>query len=269
MKNLKIYWLGVMAIALLLVGINTKQIGINATSRKLAKSQQNYADRIAEVAIDNWETYGVLPSVAVGQAFIESTLGDHCRGYNLWGIKSGAVSYSSLDEGIHAYLKVINNGYYKNAPFCKDWRTQIRRILDGGYCVPEGKYYSNISWSIEAYNFDKYDKKLFKKLEKKEKAKKEKERKEREAKKAKEKKEKIEATTFKLVYSPQLSENTLAISSSLAKKGVIVLYKDNVFDGYYDVYSSNIIPENCLGTSNMASIGNEVTIMVYEEDVNG
>ena len=40
MKNLKIYWLGVMAIALVLVGINTKQMGINATSRKLTESQQ-------------------------------------------------------------------------------------------------------------------------------------------------------------------------------------------------------------------------------------
>lgn len=268
MKNLKIYWLGVMAIALVLVGINTKQMGINATSRKLTESQQYYADRIAEVAIDNWETYGVLPSVAVGQAFIESTLGDHCRGYNLWGIKSGAVTYSSLDEGIHAYLKVINNGYYKDAPFCKDWRTQIRRILDGGYCVPEGKYYSDISWSIEAYNFDKYDEKLFKTLEKKEKAKKEKARKEREAKKAKEKKEKIESTTFKLVYRPELSGNTLAISSSLAKKGVIVLYKDNELYDYFDVYSSTTMPEDCLGTGNMTLVGSKATIMVYE-DVKG
>ena len=74
--------------------------------------------------------------------------------------------------------------------------------------------------------------------------------------------------TFKLVYRPELSGNTLAISSSLAKKGVIVLYKDNVLDGYYDVYSSEVMPENCLGTANTASVGNEVTIMVYE-DVKG
>lgn len=256
MKNLKIYWLGVMAIALMIVGINTNKVGINAT-RKLTESQQYYADEIAQVAIEEWETYGVLPSVAVGQAFIESTLGDHCKGYNLWGIKSGAVTYGSLDEGIHAYLKVINNGYYKDAPFCKEWKTQIRRILDGGYCVPEGNYYPNISWSIQTYNFDKYDEKLFKILEKKEKA-----------RKAKEKKKKIESTTFRLVYRPEAPTGSLVISSSLAKKGAIVMYKDDVLYDYFDVLSSDSMPEDCLGTSNTLLVGSEVNIMVYE-DVKG
>jgi hypothetical protein len=256
MKSLKIYWMGVMAIALLVFGVRSNETGIQA-SRTLTESQQYYADRIAEVAIENWETYGVLPSIAVGQAFIESTLGDHCRGYNLWGIKSGAVTYNSLDEGIIAYLKVINNGYYKDAPFCKDWKTQIRRILDGGYCYPEGKYYSNIVWSVEAYGFDKYDEKLFKILEKKEKA-----------RKAQEKKEKIEKTSFKLIYRPELPAGTLLINESLSKKGIIVMYTDYTMDGYYEVIKSSSIPENCLGTSDLSLVGTKVTIMVYE-DVKG
>ena len=154
----------VLMVAVLTVNMSYTPV---SASRNLTKSQKEVADTIAKIAIDNWDKYGVLPSTAVTQAFIESTLGDRCRGYNLWGIRSGAVTYSSLYEGTISYLKVINNGYYKDAPFKKDYKIQLRKILDGGYCQPEGKYYSNALWSINTYKFYNYDKELFKQIEKK------------------------------------------------------------------------------------------------------
>ena len=125
--------------------------------KALSKDQWKRADIIAEVAAENWEEYGVLPSVAVGQAFIESTLGKHCSGNNLWGINSGAEHYSSLESGTMRYLKVINNGCYPGAPFEKNYSRQITKIINGGYCEPAGSYISDVVWSIENYNFDKYD----------------------------------------------------------------------------------------------------------------
>ena len=126
--------------------------------KALSKDQWKRADIIAEVAAENWEEYGVLPSVAVGQAFIESTLGKHCSGNNLWGINSGAEHYLSLESGTMRYLKVINNGCYPGAPFETNYNKQITKIISGGYCEPAGPYISNVVWSIEHYNFDRYDK---------------------------------------------------------------------------------------------------------------
>lgn len=123
-------------------------------------NQQKNAETIARICVENWEKYGCLPSVAIAQAFVESTLGKHCPSgsNNLWGICSGAVSYSSIEDGVYGYMRVINNGYYKGAPHCKDYSTQISRILAGGYCTPVGDYYSNAIWTIEHYQLYEYDK---------------------------------------------------------------------------------------------------------------
>lgn len=138
-----------------------KRMKLNVNTRLTGKMKMR-ADIIANICLNNWDDYGVLPSVAIGQAFVESTIGKHCRGYNLWGINSGrGYNYSSLREGTFAYLKVINNGYYKKAPFTKSSRLQIRRILNGGYCVPEGDYYSNFTWALNRYNLEEYDRQMF------------------------------------------------------------------------------------------------------------
>ena len=126
----------------------------------LSKEQWRRADTIAKVTAENYEELGVLPSVAVAQAFVESTLGEHCSENNLWGINSCAESYPSLEAGIMRYLTVINNGCYPGAPFEKDYRKQIQKIIAGGYCEPAGPYVSNVIWSIEHYGFDRYDKLL-------------------------------------------------------------------------------------------------------------
>ena len=124
----------------------------------LSQVQKNRAYTIANICIKEWKRYGVLPSTAISQAMVESTLGKHCRGYNLWGIKSGSVRYSSLENGVYAYLRVINNGCYGTAPFTKNSSSQIRKILNGGYCVPVGNYYKNATWIVNKYKLKKFDK---------------------------------------------------------------------------------------------------------------
>lgn len=124
----------------------------------LSQAQKNRAYTIANICIKEWKRYGVLPSTAISQAMVESTLGKHCRGYNLWGIKSGAVRYTSLENGVYAYLRVINNGNYGTAPFTRSSSSQIRKILNGGYCVPVANYYKNATWIVNKYGLKRFDK---------------------------------------------------------------------------------------------------------------
>ena len=180
-----------------------------ASAKTLDKEKSKTADAIAEICTENWEEYGVLPSVAVAQAFIESTLGEHCSGFNLWGIRSGAEQYSSLEEGAFRYLAVINNGYYDKALFQMDYRKQMKEILNGGYCQPVGDYYENAIWSIEEYNFDRYDMKLSRKL-----------------KKQNQKKE------FTLIHDDSIPVGTVAIDKKIVKSGSVQIRE---LCGFYDV----------------------------------
>lgn len=133
--------------------INVKSIKLHG----LSNTQKQRAYTIAEICVKEWKQYGVLPSVAIAQAMQESTLGKHCNGNNLWGIKSGAVYYDSLESGVYGYLKVINNGCYGTAPFTKNASSQISKILAGGYCTPVGDYYSNVMWIINKYGLERFD----------------------------------------------------------------------------------------------------------------
>ena len=152
----------------------------------LSRTQRRNAERIAKYTASHYDKYGVLPSIAVAQAMQESSLGKHCPNYNMWGLASGKIYCSSVENGCRKYLKVINNGCYKGAPFCKSWRTQIKRILRGGYCQPVGSYYSCVVSIVNRYNLTKYDKKMWKDRKAKKEAKrrlKEKRRKQRLTKK--------------------------------------------------------------------------------------
>lgn len=130
----------------------------SVTLHGLSEQQKQRAYTMAEICIKEWKKYGVLPSVCIAQAMQESTLGKYCSPNNLWQIKSGAVSYGSLEEGVYAYLRVINNGCYKGAPFAKDPLYQIDMILAGGYCVPVGNYYSCVNQIINKYDLRRFDK---------------------------------------------------------------------------------------------------------------
>ena len=182
---------------ILIIGL-LASLFVTIPSKALSRQQWQRADVIAEVAAENWSEYGVLPSVAVAQAFVESTLGKHCSGNNLWGIRSGAESYPSLESGVMRYLRVINNGCYPGAPYERSYSTQLRRILDGGYCEPEGSYYDDAIWGIEHYNFDKYDKMI--------------------------------PTYYTLKYSKKCPSNVIQINSKKAGESTVAVIGNSFFD---------------------------------------
>lgn len=117
------------------------------------------ADRIAKVCIKKYKKYGVLPSVCIAQAFIETGIGTAYNNGNLWGICSNGYSgFASIEVGCLKYLQVINNGCYRGAPFASNYRLQISRIIHGGYCVPANNYISNAIHTIQKYHLTDYDK---------------------------------------------------------------------------------------------------------------
>lgn len=144
--------------------------GVNTQAKSLSGTQERKANKIAKICTEKYKKYGVLPSVCIGQAMVESGIGRRCRANNLWGLRCGRARYSSLENGTVAYLKCINNGYYKKAPFQKNYKKQVRAIVRGGYCEPAGNYYYNVTKVIKSYNLTRYDRKMFKELQAKKKA---------------------------------------------------------------------------------------------------
>ena len=200
----------------------------------LSKFQQRNADRIAEITAKNWDKYGVLPSCAVGQAMQESSLGVHAPSYNYWGVNKGKTYCGSLEAGVLTYLKCINNGYYKGAPFKTNYAEQIDRI-GKAYCGPG--YASLVKSHIRRYNFTKYDRKMFAAIKKakqelirkkKLKAKRRKERLKR--KKEAQELKKLRDGEFLIMYDSSLPESQIGVSDELKLDEVTLTPTSNEWD---------------------------------------
>lgn len=269
MKNIR--KIVAMILAMLIIASPITNIEVNA-KQVLTKKQKETANKIAAYVGDRWEKYGVLPSVAVAQAYVESSLGKHCSGYNLWGIASGAESYSSLTAGTHRYMEVINNGYYKGAPGEKDYKKQLQKILAGGYCEPVGNYYNNAMYGYRNHNFEKYDKALFSRLkkEKEEKrkakllAKKEKEQEERYIRKMT-----VPFEPFKIVQDSSLPEGVIYANKECIAGGCVMIYdtKKKDFLGVCEVYEDNALTGNLIRINLSSYAEDTLYLKVYENAV--
>lgn len=258
-----------MAMSIMITPITTVEV---SAKQKLSEKQKMTADKIAAYVDARWDKYGVLPSVAVAQAYVESSLGKRCAGFNLWGIASGAESYSSLHAGAHRYMEVINNGYYPGAPGEKNYKKQLQKILAGGYCQPVGNYYENAMYGYRNHNFEKYDKALFTRL------KKEKEEKKKEkllAKKEREEEERYlrEMSTpyepFKIVQDPTIPEGMAYANTECIRGGCIMVYtKDKkTFLGVCEVFEDNSLIGNTIRINLPEISDNSVQLKVYENAV--
>lgn len=250
------------------LSVINNNITVEAQKREFNNSQKKIAKTITEICTKEWEKYGVLPSMCIAQAFIESTLGKNrisSTNYNFWGIKSKIKGrkyayYSTLEEGVYAYMETINNGYYKGAPFEKDYKKMISKILAGGYCYPAGHYYDNIMWTYDAYDLQKYDKELFKYL-------KEKERKEKEEREAA-KRRKHHNKTFTLVYDPTVPDYTVAADEDIIlPQGALYWFNDDLSITHLcDVVGgASHIKGRKLHMNIKEYDGLEVKIIVYED----
>lgn len=136
----------------------------NAKSYALNEDQLEIADLIEQICTERWQESGVLPSVCIAQAYLESHIGKQCYKNNLWGLHGGYKSYDTIEDGINAYIDCINNGYYDNALWHTDPKYVINAIYDGGYCTTaKSKYVGSVLWIIKEFDLTQYDKTILKK----------------------------------------------------------------------------------------------------------
>ncbi|WP_455661129.1 glycoside hydrolase family 73 protein [Pradoshia sp.] len=139
-------------------------------------SQRAFINKMKEGAIANYREYGILPSVTIAQAVLESNWGNSglTKEYNnLFGIKGhnwdGATAnmdtkenyndqiksdfrvYASLEESIkdHGQFLVENKRYKKNGLFDGEtYQEQAKALQDAGYSTAENEHGEKIYSSM-------------------------------------------------------------------------------------------------------------------------
>lgn len=224
-------------------------------SLALTSSRKDTADAIADICIEEWDTYGILPSVAVGQAFVESGLGS--GGSNLFGVNG--CSRLGPVSATYRYLQCLHNEYFKGKAAWKDSpEEQMYYILErGNYCegeYPYGRYYYNVIRSIYRYGWDKYDEKLSRIIARK--------GRKRARKKASRLRSQRSRMPFRLIFNKDMALGTMCADPEYIKKGSTVIL------GYYILEVTKTIKginnEIIIGYSNLLpGLHNDIYIDGY------
>lgn len=189
----------------------------------MSREQKNTADAIADICIEEHPTYGILPSVAVAQAFVESGLGS--GGSNLFGV-NGCFGLETV-SATYRYLQCLHNEYFKGKAAWKDSpEEQMFYILERGcYCegeYPYGSYYYNVIRSIYRYGWDRYDEKLSRKLAEKDR--------EKARKKASRLRSQRSRMPFRLIFNKDMAMGTMCTDPEYIKKGSTVMLGYYIFE---------------------------------------
>lgn len=173
--------------------------GIFSMNNKISKdiaekerlSKQEFISKIEKKAEEEYIKNGILPSITISQAILESNWGKSrlaLEGNNLFGIKADESwhgerinfktkenykdyikadfrKYSSWDKSISDYANFLrNNGRYKkNGLFdSKDYIKQAQSLEDAGYATTKNEkgekiYADKLIGVIKKYNLRKYD----------------------------------------------------------------------------------------------------------------
>ncbi len=173
---------------------NLKALENNYINEKLSKDEEKieFIKNIYEVAIDNYKDYGILPSITISQAILESGWGDSTLSEeynNLFGIKAdnrwsgntaeietkenyddvivGAFrAYDNFKSSIRDHGKFLyeNERYRNNGLFeGKNYKEQAQALEDAGYSTAKDEegnliYADKLIRVIQENNLMLYDK---------------------------------------------------------------------------------------------------------------
>lgn len=153
----------VITTIVMLFGLMNNTITTQASTYHLDEEQKYIAEEITRICTERWQECGVLPSVCIAQAYMESHIGKYCYKNNLWGLYGGYTSFDTLEDGINAYIDTINNGYYDDALWHTNPDYVIDAIWEGGYCTTDkSTYCGGVKWIIEEFDLTRYDKEILK-----------------------------------------------------------------------------------------------------------
>lgn len=182
----------IFLITLAIVGFFISTFILKKYTNKDIEISNNFIELIKDKAIENYEDYGILPSVTISQAIIESDWGNSTLASeynNLFGIKadeswegdkvnfetnenyndiiySDFRSYKSIEDSIKDHGKFLfeNSRYRENGLFdSKDYKKQAEALEKAGYATVKDEkgelIYSEILIQvIEDNNLYVYDK---------------------------------------------------------------------------------------------------------------
>ncbi|MBS4022805.1 MAG: glucosaminidase domain-containing protein [Dethiobacter sp.] len=157
--------------------------GISKGLSYLSAQRQEFIDQIAPAAMEGYNQYGILPSLTISQAILESGWGKYHISNNLFGIKAtsswtGEVAirttkeyingqwvtieakfraYPSFAESIIDYIRLIGTtSRYSGVLTASDYKEAAMRVWLAGYAT-DPQYPQKLVSIIESYNLDQYD----------------------------------------------------------------------------------------------------------------
>ncbi|MBS4749942.1 glycoside hydrolase family 73 protein [Carnobacteriaceae bacterium zg-ZUI78] len=179
-----------LVVLLILAQSHSKQEENQANHTGIAEQEKiDFFSKIAVSAQENQEKYGVLSSITMAQAGLESEYGRSqlaSKYYNLFGVKGSQYDgvalptkefYNGQWHTVHAYFKVYpswkesieqhgrllhkgtswNEAQYKAVIEAKNYKQAASALVEGGYAT-DPQYAEKIVSIIETYQLYKYDK---------------------------------------------------------------------------------------------------------------
>ncbi len=149
----------------------------------LSAQRQAFIDEIAPGAIDGYREYGILPSLTIAQAILESNWGKSHIENNLFGMKAGQGwkgkvvyrktkeytggkwitvtaafrAYDSFADSVKDHSRLLASlSRYRAVLTAADYKEAAMRVWQGGYAT-DPNYPAKLVKIIEAYGLDKYD----------------------------------------------------------------------------------------------------------------
>lgn len=152
----------------------------------LTRKQLDFIEKVGESAQKNYDKYGILPSMTVAQAILESGWGESelsALYYNFFGMRADSTytgktvvlrtgeeidgviigmngefrAYDSFEEGIEGYYQFIT-GYerYSNLIWETDYHIACEKIKEDGWATASN-YSECLIDIIESYNLVRFD----------------------------------------------------------------------------------------------------------------
>ena len=143
----------------------------------------DFINRIKAGAVESYNKYGVLPSLTIAQAILESGWGKHSIGNNIFGIKAGSGwngkvkrvktseqrsdgsyyqiyanfrDYDSVDESIIDHAKLLTGDRYKRVIAATNYKDACQAVRACGYATSLN-YSKNLINIIEQYGLNQWD----------------------------------------------------------------------------------------------------------------
>ena len=163
-------------------GLGTIEEGEFKNPGNMTGAKLEFVKSIIKGAISAYKKYGVLPSLTLAQAILETGWGQSKIGNNIFGIKAGSSwtgktrttptkewvnghyvnvkgkfrDYDSIEESIEDHAKLLSTERYKPVINSKNYKEACRTVKECGYATSP-TYTQQLIDLVEKHGLDQYD----------------------------------------------------------------------------------------------------------------